>query len=41
MAEYCVCSSCGKCVNLEIDVHRDKENNLICNNCNGLIKNKD
>jgi len=38
MAEYCVCEACGKPVNLEIDIHRDEENNIICNNCNGIIR---
>jgi len=40
MAEYCVCESCGRYVNLEIDIHRDENNNIICNNCNSII-NKD
>lgn len=38
MGEYYVCQSCGKPINLEIDIHRDSENNIICNNCNCVIK---
>jgi hypothetical protein len=41
MAEYCVCEICKKYINLEIDIHRDENNNLICNNCNSVIKDKD
>jgi len=38
MGEYLMCQVCGKYINLEIDIHRDKEGNIICNNCNSLIK---
>lgn len=39
MAEMRECPNCHEQINLEIDVHRDENNNLICNHCNGLIDN--
>lgn len=39
MAEIIICKSCGLNINLEIDIHRDAENNIICNNCNNIINN--
>ena len=38
MAEYYVCQACKKYINLEIDIHRDEEGNIICNNCGAIIK---
>lgn len=40
MAEYIKCLYCKQYINLEIDIHRDNENNIVCNNCNNIIDNK-
>jgi len=39
MAEMIICKSCDKHINLEIDIHRDANGNIICNNCNSVINN--
>jgi len=38
MAEITKCPQCGKYINLEIDIYRDNENNIICNKCGQIIK---
>lgn len=38
MAEIMTCKTCHNIINLEIDIHRDEENNIVCNFCNTVIK---
>lgn len=37
MAEIKWCPNCDEYINLEIDIHRDEENNIICNKCQQII----
>lgn len=37
MGEYFICLKCGKLINLEIDIHRNDANNIVCNYCNSIV----
>jgi len=39
MGEYLICNHCGLNINLEIDIHRNENGDIICNNCNNVINN--
>ncbi len=38
MAEMIICVYCQHHINLEIDIHRNENGDIICNNCNNIIK---
>ncbi len=38
MGELIKCPNCQQYINLEIDIHRNENGDIICNNCNNIIK---
>jgi transcription initiation factor TFIIIB Brf1 subunit/transcription initiation factor TFIIB len=38
MAECIQCPICGATINLEIDIYRNDQNDIVCKKCDNVIK---